>query len=204
MELGIPGERFSMSWRMPRVRFDIPSIPALFIVMLRRQIPSSLSRFTQLTHACPQLPSSRTTRAGSAANIPLTANPRRIEVSTLPTVLNSLETRLDTVNKTLNDEIQLLIGSVTVRDAETSMKQAERATILTLLAAVYLPLQLVTGIFGMNIAEINDGIPAWRACVVALAVAGGLTLGGFGIAWWWRKRREGLRIARERGRAKMV
>jgi Mg2+ and Co2+ transporter CorA len=45
------------------------------------------------------------------------------------------------------------------------MKQAEIATMLTLLAAVYLPLQLVTGIFGMNIAEINDGVPAWRVAV---------------------------------------
>jgi len=108
------------------------------------------------------------------------------------------------VSKTLNDEIQLLIGSVTVRDAETAMKQAERATMLTLLAAVYLPLQLVTGIFGMNIREINDGVPAWRACVVALGVAMGLTVGAFAGAWWWRKRREGLRATRERGRAKMV
>jgi hypothetical protein len=127
-----------------------------------------------------QLPSSRTTRAGSAANIP-TTNARRIEVSTLPSVLTSLETRLELVNKTVNDEIQLLIGSVQVRDSETFMKQAERATMLTLLAAVYLPLQLVTGIFRMYIAEINDGMPVWRACIVALAVAGGLTLVGLRV-----------------------
>jgi Mg2+ and Co2+ transporter CorA len=128
-------------------------------------------------------------------------NPRRIEVSTLPSVLQTLEKRLELVSKTLNDEIQLLIGSVQVRDSETSRKQAERATMLTLLAAVYLPLQLVTGIFGMNIAEINDGVPAWRACVVALAVAGGLTLGVFGGVWWWRKWREGRVLAgRERVR----
>jgi len=85
------------------------------------------------------------------------------------------------------------------------MKQAERATMLTLLAAVYLPLQLVTGIFGMNIAEINDGVPAWRACVVALAVAGVLTVGVFAGAWWWRKRRERLVVERaRRGREKIV
>lgn len=157
----------------------------------------------ELTSHHNQLPSSRITRAGSAFNIQPT-NPHRIEVSTLPSVLTSPETRLDAVNKILSDEIQLLIGSVTVRDAETSMKQAETATMLTLLAAVYLPLQLVTGIFGLNIAEINDGVPAWRACVMSLVVAGMLTVGVLAGAWWWRKRREGARVARERGRGKTV
>jgi Mg2+ and Co2+ transporter CorA len=84
------------------------------------------------------------------------------------------------------------------------MKQAETATMLTLLAAVYLPLQLVTGIFGMNIAEINDGVPAWRACVIALVVAGVLTVGVLVGAWWWRKWRDGLRVKREKGKAKTV
>jgi Mg2+ and Co2+ transporter CorA len=35
-------------------------------------------------------------------------------------------------------------------------EQAQRATLLTILAVIYLPLTLVTGIFGMNIRQIDS------------------------------------------------
>lgn len=108
------------------------------------------------------------------------------------------------MGKTLNDEIELLVGSVQVRDSATAKAQAERGTMLTLLAVIYLPLQLVTGIFGMNTLEINGGRPGWRACVAALAVAVGLTMGVFVGVRWWRKRRAGMQWEREYGRDKMV
>jgi Mg2+ and Co2+ transporter CorA len=40
-------------------------------------------------------------------------------------------------------------------------RQSRRATVLTLLAAFYLPLSLVTGIFGMNIKEFDDVKPSF-------------------------------------------
>jgi hypothetical protein len=47
--------------------------------------------------------------------------------------------------------------------------QARRATTLTTLAAIYLPLTLTTGVFGMNIWEINGGTPRYWA-VLALGI----------------------------------
>ena len=83
---------------------------------------------------------------------------------------------LGKLDKELNDEIHLIIGAVTVQDSDANKTQTERATLLTLLAAVYLPLTLVTGIFGMNIREVDEGKPTWWACVIALAVVAACTV----------------------------
>ena len=83
---------------------------------------------------------------------------------------------LGKLEKELNDEIHLIIGAVTVQDSDANKTQTERATLLTLLAAVYLPLTLVTGIFGMNIREVDEGKPTWWACVIALAVVAACTV----------------------------
>jgi hypothetical protein len=48
-------------------------------------------------------------------------------------------------------------------------RQSRRATLLTLLAAFYLPLTLVTGIFGMNIKEFDgEKAPPFSLCFAAL------------------------------------
>jgi len=49
-------------------------------------------------------------------------------------------------------------------------RQSLQSTLLTLLAAIYFPLSLVTGIFGMNIKEIKGGGPPFWCCLVALGV----------------------------------
>jgi hypothetical protein len=98
-----------------------------------------------------------------------------------------LEKRLDAVKEDLNEEIQVTVGTVQVRDAQL-MKEQARVTArqtawtvaLTVLAAVYLPMTLVTGIFGMNITEISSEVTApnawWAvgawAVVVILTVTG--------------------------------
>jgi Mg2+ and Co2+ transporter CorA len=72
-------------------------------------------------------------------------------------------------------------------------QQAQRANLLTILAAIYLPLTLVTGIFGMNILEINDHAPRFWMCLAALGVVGGTTaVGFFAYRYWYRghQRRE--------------
>ena len=48
-------------------------------------------------------------------------------------------------------------------------RESRRATLLTLLAAFYLPLTLVTGIFGMNIKEFDgERAPSFSLCFAAL------------------------------------
>jgi magnesium transporter len=57
--------------------------------------------------------------------------------------------------------------------------------VLTALTAIFLPLNLITGIFGMNfdaLPLIHSATGFWIAFVLMLAVAGGLL-------WWFRRRR---------------
>lgn len=114
---------------------------------------------------------------------------------TLLEKLAKLEDRLGVITKTLNDEIQLFIASVSVRDSEVMLadskmmkKQAARTTLLTTLAVIYLPLQLITGIFGMNIEEITDGRPRWWACLAALGAAVVVTILVYVGVWLWQRR----------------
>lgn len=66
-------------------------------------------------------------------------------------------------------------------------QQAERASLLTVLAVIYLPLTLVTGIFGMNVKQINDATPELWACAIGLVVVSGVTAVGFFGYRYWRK-----------------
>lgn len=77
--------------------------------------------------------------------------------------LAKLEAQLDAVKVYLNDEIQVAIGTVQVREAQlmreqvkVTARQTTWTVALTILAAVYLPMTLVTGIFGMNITKISS------------------------------------------------
>lgn len=60
-------------------------------------------------------------------------------------------------------------------------QQGQRATQLTLLAAFYLPLTLVTGIFGMNIKEFDDVKPSFKLCFEALFAVIAVTLIFYGL-----------------------
>ncbi|OAG04115.1 uncharacterized protein CC84DRAFT_888453 [Paraphaeosphaeria sporulosa] len=84
----------------------------------------------------------------------------------------------------LIDTFQLLMSSVSVREsrlsieqARLSAEQARRSAWLTQLASVYLPLSVVTGIFGMNLKEISEGPPRWWWAVVVLVVLVVCTVG---------------------------
>lgn len=63
----------------------------------------------------------------------------------------------------LTDSLSLLVASIMLRDSD-------RAGMLMWLASVFLPLTFVTGIFGMNVQELNDtGRPVWL-CFEVLGV----------------------------------
>lgn len=89
--------------------------------------------------------------------------------------------RFDGLNDDLKEAFQTLIAGISIADSEANKNQASRSTMLTLLAAIYLPLSLATGIFGMNIKEINDGVPrAWQV----FATLGILLCPSIGFIFW--------------------
>ncbi|KAI7784476.1 hypothetical protein LA080_009975 [Diaporthe eres] len=76
----------------------------------------------------------------------------------------------ETTDRFLMDTFQLLMSSINVLDSATAIQQAQSSQKLTQLAFIFIPLNLVTSIFGMNIMEINGSpLRAW-VCVVVLIV----------------------------------
>jgi CorA-like Mg2+ transporter protein len=70
----------------------------------------------------------------------------------------------------LMQTFQLLMSSTSVQESQLGSEQAKRATRLTQLAFIYIPLSFVTGIFGMNLKELNgSGLSIW-VCFVAMAI----------------------------------
>lgn len=85
-------------------------------------------------------------------------------INLLPeSAFRSLVDDSEKLSRFLMDSFQLLLSSV-------SVDQAARGTLLTRLAFLYVPLSFVTGIFGMNITEINGGTPRWWTLLVSLVV----------------------------------
>lgn len=82
-------------------------------------------------------------------------------------------------------------------------KQAKRATLLTILAVIYLPLTLVTGIFGMNVKQINDATPELWACFIGLVIITGVTAAGYFGYWYWRKYRDRRELEEAKGEQEM-
>lgn len=102
-----------------------------------------------------------------------------MDVRNLPDSFQNMEQRMSAMTLAINQEIQVVIGSVQVEDAKTMKRQTEWMVALALLAAIYLPMTLVTGIFGMNISEINadETLPSKWAALKMWGIVFGATLG---------------------------
>jgi hypothetical protein len=102
-----------------------------------------------------------------------------MDIRNLPDSFEKMEEKTSVITRAINQEIQVVIGSVQVEDAKTMKRQTEWMVALALLAAIYLPMTLVTGIFGMNISEINadETLPSRWAALKAWGVVFGATLG---------------------------
>lgn len=84
-------------------------------------------------------------------------------------VLRNIEEDAATLEAFLNNTLNLVMASIAMRDSE-------RASILTWMAAIYVPLSFVTGIYGMNLRELNDSsLPIW-VCFEVLGVVLVLTI----------------------------
>lgn len=98
-----------------------------------------------------------------------------------------LEKRAGDLHSFFIETIQLLAITISIRDSQASieqtkesLKQTKQGIFLTRLAALYLPLSVATGVFGMNLREVNDATPPWWAFVVVLV---GLTAVTFSLLW---------------------
>ena len=104
------------------------------------------------------------------------------------TPIESHQRTLDAVvqlDHVLMETFQLLMSSISLRDTQLSIEQSQRATRLTQLAIIYVPLSFVTGLFGMNVQQINaTGLPIW-VCFVTLAI---IIVLSAGIFWFLHAR----------------
>lgn len=120
------------------------------------------------------------------------------KLETLDNIFDTLSKHASALSQTASNEIQLVIGSVAIQvprsihfpcdlkadsaqDSDTMKRQGRRATQLTLLAAFYLPLTLVTGIFGMNIKEFDNVKPSFVLCIEAFFAVIAVTLVFYGL-----------------------
>lgn len=102
----------------------------------------------------------------------------------------------------LMETFQLLMSTITVLDAQSGIEHAKRSARLTQLATIYVPLSFVTGIFGMNVKEINgSALPLWVS-VLTLVVVGIITAVTLGIMSWIPKLRMNYRIERKTAESK--
>jgi len=115
----------------------------------------------------------------SAPTTAIFRHAQSMDIRNLPDSFDKMEERVSAMTRAINQEIQVVIGSVQVEDAKTMKRQTEWMVALALLAAIYLPMTLVTGIFGMNISEINadETLPSRWVAVKAWAVVFGATVG---------------------------
>ena len=92
-------------------------------------------------------------------------NTKRLPIETFEDILVDSQN----LESFLMDTFQLLMSSISVLDSQASILEARRSARLTQLATIYVPLSFVTGVFGMNVKEINDSpLSVWTATVALL------------------------------------
>lgn len=101
--------------------------------------------------------------------------------------LRQMLTECNELQQLLMETFQLLMSSLSVIDSQRSIEQARRSTLIAILAAVYVPLSFVTGIYGMNVKEINNSPLSVWVVFVTLGVVFMATAFGW-AAWHFRHR----------------
>ena len=103
--------------------------------------------------------------------------------------LTDIMIRSESLERFLMDSFKLLISSTSVMEAEVAFQQGVHTQRLTILAFLYVPLSFVTGVFGMNIKEINDSPLSVWVPIAALGVTLVVTAAFFTVYIEWEKRR---------------
>lgn len=93
--------------------------------------------------------------------------------------MRDMEGEIGAMSRAVNEEIQMAIGAVQVEDAKVMRRQTKWTVVLNVLAAIYLPMTLVTGVFKINLVEISSEATApnrWSA-VKAWGIVFGAAVG---------------------------
>ncbi|OCL06446.1 hypothetical protein AOQ84DRAFT_223796 [Glonium stellatum] len=88
---------------------------------------------------------------------------------------------LENILKDTRELESFLIDTFQSLASSISVEQAQRATLLTQLAFIYVPFSFVTGVFGMKLKEINGSLLSAWACIVSMAIVILFTLGIFSL-----------------------
>ncbi|KAF2716088.1 hypothetical protein K431DRAFT_29739 [Polychaeton citri CBS 116435] len=116
------------------------------------------------------------------------AKGKRVYIGLPDQRLQEISNRSRSLERFLMDSFNLLISSTSVMEAEAAVQQGIRSQRLTNLAFLYIPLSFVTGVFGMNVREINGSPLSIWVPVVAVGITLGLTAVLFTIYGGWGKR----------------
>ena len=101
-------------------------------------------------------------------------------------ILRDILEQASLLERFLMDSFTLLMSSISILEATSIKEQARQGQMITRLAFLYVPLSFVTGIFGMNVREINGSpLPMWVP-VVSFLVVSVCTLGIY-MLWIWKQ-----------------
>ena len=120
-------------------------------------------------------------------------------VETCSDRMNKMNQRATELDKLLMESFQLLMSSLSVKDSHTSLAQARRGSLVTILAFIYVTLSFVTSIFGMNVKSLNDSAQPFWVCFAALGAVTAFTLGlWLGFKVWERRKQLREKIERRK------
>jgi Mg2+ and Co2+ transporter CorA len=101
-------------------------------------------------------------------------------------VLGDILEQAGLLERFLMDSFTLLMSSISVLEAASIKEQARQGQMITRLAFLYVPLSFVTGIFGMNVKEINGSpLPIWVP-IASFLIVSVCTLGVY-VLWMWKQ-----------------
>ena len=98
---------------------------------------------------------------------------------------NDLEEHLGRVQHQADVLQHDIDGLVSIHFAASSQNTNQVMQVLTVISAIFLPLNLIAGIFGMNFRD----MPLLHLRFGGAAAILGMTLVGFLLLWWFRRRR---------------
>jgi hypothetical protein len=97
-------------------------------------------------------------------------------------ILRDILEQASLLERFLMDSFTLLMSSISILEAASIKEQAQQGQMITRLAFLYVPLSFVTGIFGMNVKEINGSpLPIWVP-IASFLIVSVCTLGVY-VLW---------------------